>query len=670
MKKILGAVLIGIIAVAGWWVYKSKEKSAMSVPLIPREVLFGNPERALVRISPNGQYLSFCSNLNGVQNIFITKTDTPANSTPITEDNGRGIRRYFWLYDNQHIVYLKDDGGDENWRIHVVDVTTHHDQIFTPEKVNAYIYHVSDKFPDEILIGLNDRDTAYHDVYRLNIRTGEKTLILQNNQEFRDFVFDDDYKLRFASVTKGDGSTQCFKALPTEEPRKYNWESFMEYGIEDVYTTGLLGITRDGSLLYMTDSRGRDLNVLKEINLKTNTETVLAEAKKAEIEGIMASPITGTIQAYSTNYLRTEWAYFDKNLETHLQYIKKTLSGEVGIISRTSDDGIWVIADMKDDGPIGYYLYNTSQQKLTFLFYHRDALNAHALAKMEGVVIQARDGLEMPCYITKPSNTKGGPTPLVLVIHGGPWARDHWGYNPEAQWLANRGYAVLQVNYRGSTGFGKAFTSKGNLEWGRKMHEDLLDAVKWAVKEGIADPSKIAVYGGSYGGYASLWAATQSGDIFKCAIDVVGPSNLKTMLASFPAYWASFMEIAYRQVGDPRTNDGQVLLTERSPLTHVDKIQIPILIVQGEKDPRVIQNESEQIVNAMKEKALPYIYMLFLDEGHGFARPQNRFAFYGVAERFLAENLGGNFEMLTNEELDKTTLLPAHTTELKQRFSH
>lgn len=666
MKKILGIISLVAVVAAGYWIYKKKEKPDMNVPLIPREVLFGNPEKSMVKISPNGQYLTFGSNLEGVQNLFIAKIDTPNKAEPLTQDKGRGIRRYFWLYDNQHVVYLKDDGGDENWRIHVVDIHTKEDQIFTAENVNAYIYHMSDKFPAEILIGLNDRDKSYHDVYRLNIQTGEKTLILQNDQGFKDFIFDDEYKLRFASVTTPDGGVQYFKAVPTEEPRKYNWESFLQYGLEDVYTTGLLGLTSNGNLLYMIDSRGRDLNLLKEIDLTSHAEKVLAEATKAEIGGIIAHPVTGVIQAYSVNYLRNEWTCLDKEFESHFNILKQTLTGEIGIISRTYNDEIWILADMKDNGPIGYYQYRKGDRKLTFLFNHREVLNNYKLASMEGVVIKARDGLEMPSYLTRPLNATGS-VPLVLLVHGGPWSRDDWGYNAQAQWLANRGYAVLQVNYRSSTGFGKSFTSKGNLEWGGKMHEDLLDAVLWAIDQKIADPSKVAIYGGSYGGYASLWAATHSGDVFKCAVDIVGPSNLQTLLASFPPYWASFMEIAYRQVGDPRTEEGRELLKKRSPLSYVGNIKIPVLIAQGEKDPRVTQAESDQIVARMKEKGLPYIYMLFKDEGHGFARPENRFAFYGIAERFLSDNLGGRFEGLTNE-LEKTTLIPEHQTELKQRF--
>ena len=659
MKKLALLLCLAVIGGLGYLIYTKKVDPKMNDQLIPRNVLFGNPEKASVKLSSNGEYLSYLANLNGVLNIFTAKVSAIHDASSITKDTGRGIRQYFWLYDNKHIAYMKDDGGDENWCIHIVDIASKEDKTLTPEKANARIINVSDKFPEEILIGLNDRDESYHDVYRLNIVSGEKTLVLQNDKQFSDFTFDDDYNLRFASKTTPEGGCQYFKAIPTNEPGKYDWEIFIETGLEDIYTTNLIDLTHDGKTLYLLDSRGHNLNVLKEINLETNAEKILAEGKKADIGGIIVHPRTGIIEAYSIDYLRNEWTCLDEEFETHFNVIKTSLKGDVNIGSRTLDDNTWVVADMKDDGPVGYYLYKKDKKNLTFLFHHREALTKYQLAKMEGITIKARDGLELPAYLTKPLNAKG-PTALVLLVHGGPWARDNWGYDPEAQWLANRGYAVLQVNFRSSTGFGKAFISKGNLEWGGKMHEDLLDAVNWAVKKGIADPAKIAIYGGSYGGYAALWAATQSGDVFKCAVDIVGPSNLQTLLSTFPAYWASFMEIAYKQVGDARTEEGRALLKDRSPLTHVDKIKIPVLIAQGEKDPRVKQDESEQIVAAMKTKNLGYMYMLFMDEGHGFARPENKFAFYGIAERFLSDNLKGQCEGLTDDEIAKSTLTPEH----------
>lgn len=670
MKKVLWlSFFLLFFIITGYNMHFSNQNSLASAnnTIIPREVLFGNPEKMAVRLSANGRYLSYISPLNGVLNIHVAPADNLKNVEAITNDENRGIRSYFWLYDNMHIAYVKDDGGDENWQIHVVNVQTKQTQIFSPKGVHAQILGVSYKFPSEILIGLNERDKSYHDVYRLNIETGKKELVFQNDQGFRDFIFDDSYRLRFASVTTQDGGSQYFKAIPLDEPRQYNWESYLTTGLEDVYTTGLMGLTQDGDTLYLLDSRGRDLNLLKAIDLNDNSEVVLGEGKKADIGGIMANPLSGVIQGYSVNYLRNEWTFLDKTIEAHYTHLQKLITGELSIASRTLDDSKWIVADFKDDGPIGYYMYDTATKELQFLFNHKEVLTQYTLAKMRAVEIKARDGLVLPSYLTEPLNRKGA-VPLVVLVHGGPWARDHWGYHSEVQWLVNRGYAVLQVNFRASTGFGKSFISKGNKEWGAKMHEDLLDGVKWAIQEGVADPKNVAIYGGSYGGYAALWGATNSGDVFKCAVDIVGPSNLETLLASFPSYWASFMEIAYRQVGDPRTEEGRAFLKSRSPVTYVDNLKIPLLIAQGEKDPRVKQAESDQIVNALKAKDIPYIYLLFNDEGHGFARPKNRFAFYGVAEQFLAEHLGGRSESVTKDEIANTTLLDAHKATLLETY--
>lgn len=633
--------------------------------LIPRKILFGNPDKTAVRISRDGKYLSYISSLDNVLNIFISPIDDLSHSSPVTFDKGRGIRQYFWLYNNKYMVYVKDDGGDENWQIHSLDVTTKEDKILSPKKVNSRISAVSDKFPDEIIIGLNDRDERYHDLYKLNIITGEKTLILENTEEFRDFIIDDDYAIRFVSKSTAEGNTEYLEVSQTENGQ-YKYTPYLHVGLEDVYTTSLLGFSNDGTILYMLDSIGKDLNSLKAINTKTGEVQILGEGSKAEINGVITSPKTGLAEAYSENYLKNERICLDKNFENHMKILQKNLTGEITIANRTLDDSAWIVADMNDDKAMAYYLYSTQNQELKFLFTNKEDLKNYQLSKMEPVVIKARDDLELPSYLTKPLNTSR-PVPLILFVHGGPWARDDWGYDPEAQWLANRGYAVLQVNFRSSRGFGKSFVSKGNLEWGGKMHEDLLDGVKWAIDQKIADPSKIAIYGGSYGGYASLWAATNSPDIFKCAVDIVGPSNLNTLLATFPAYWTSFMEVAYKQVGDSRTEEGKKFLNDRSPLTYVEKLSIPLLIAQGEKDPRVKQDESEQFVKAMKEKNIPYIYMLFMDEGHGFARPENKAAFYGATEEFLAQNLGGRVEHLSNE-FDKSTLSDSNKKEILEQL--
>ncbi len=665
-KSIIFSSILALLSVFLYINYKPKRIDTMdNENLIPRKILFGNPDKTAVRISRDGKYLSYISSLENVLNIFIAKIDELDHSYPITFDKGRGIRQYFWLYNNQHIIYLKDDGGDENWQIHALNINTKEDKILSPAKVNGRILGVSDKFPDEIIIGLNDRDERYHDLYKLNVITGEKTLIFENTEELSDFIIDDYYKIRFGSKTMDGGNTEYLK-LSQAPDGKYQFVHYLTVSLEDVYTTSLLGFNNKGDILYMLDSTGKDLNSLKALNTKTGHVQILGEGYKAEINGITTSPKTGLVEAYSINYLKNEWICLDKRFEEHMKLLTKNLTGEIIIASRTFDDSIWIVADMNDDKAMSYYLYSTSTQNLKFLFTNKEDLKNYQLAKMEPIVIKARDGLELPSYITKPLNTSG-PVPLVLLVHGGPWSRDDCGYDPEAQWLANRGYAVLQVNFRSSRGFGKSFVSKGNLEWGGKMHEDLLDAVKWAIDQKIADPAKVAVYGGSYGGYASLWAATNSPNVFKCAVDIVGPSNLNTLLATFPAYWTSFMEIAYKQVGDPRTEEGKKFLSDRSPLTHAEKLSIPLLIAQGEKDPRVKQDESEQFVKAMKEKNIPYIYMLFMDEGHGFARPENKIAFYGATEEFLAHNLGGKAEKLTNE-LEKTTLPANNQKEILEKL--
>lgn len=644
----------------------SNKQIGENSPIIPRSILFGNPERSGVRVSQNGKYLTYLANKDGVRNVFIASIDNPNEALPITNDTNRGIQQYFWLHDNQHVAYLKDDGGDENWRIHVVDIRTKEDKVFTPAKVKAVIYKISEEFPDEIIIGLNDRNPAFHDIYRLNILNGQKTLIFKNDGKFYDFVFDYSYNLRFAATSTKGGGAAYYMAEPSHDKKNYTWKLFLKADADDFYTTEILKFTKDGNTLYVLDSRNRDINLLKEFNLKDHSEKVLAEGKKADIcDAIITHAKTGVIQACTTNYLRKEWMCLDNDFAVHLKQINQTIKGDLEILSKTNDDNLWIIAEIKDDGPIGYYLYSKAEKKLTFLFNNRDSLNDYQLAKMECVVIKARDGLDLPAYMTRPLNISGS-TPLVLVVHGGPVARDEWGYDPEAQWLANRGYTVLQVNYRASTGFGKSFISKGNCEWGRKMHEDLLDAVKWAKDKGIANTDKIAIYGLSYGGYAALWGATNSGDIFKCAVDGFGRSNLQNYFERIPAYWQPNIEQLYRRIGDPRTKEGMASLKERSPLTHVSKLKIPVLIAHGEKDSRVKQVESEEIVSAMKEKNLPYIYMLFMDEGHGFARPENRLAFYSIVESFLADNLGGSYQAITSE-LDNTTLKQEHKEYLKNK---
>ena len=427
--------------------------------------------------------------------------------------------------------------------------------------------------------------------------------------------------------------------------------------MEDLFTTGPVDFDLTGNSVYMVDSRGRDTAALKSINLDTGTAKTLAKDRDADISGgILIHPIEKTVQAVSSTYERKKWHVLDKSLKRDFKKLKKVADGELSIISRTLDDTQWIVAFEMDDAPVGYYRYDRTAKEAHFLFTNRSQLEGLPLAKMHSEVIKSRDRQNLVSYYTLPrsSDPKGKgrpkkPLPTVLWVHGGPWWRDFWGYDPVHQWLANRGYAVISVNFRGSTGFGKKFINAANKEWGGRMHDDLVDAVKWAVKKRIADPQRVAIMGGSYGGYATLVGMTFTPETFACGIDIVGPSNLITFLETIPPYWQPTIEMWATRVGDHRTEEGRSLLAERSPINSVDKISKPLLIGHGAKDPRVKRPESDQIVNAMQRQNIPVTYVVYPDEGHGFARPENRLSFFAVAEAFLAEHLGGRAEPIGND---------------------
>jgi len=624
----------------------AKPSATDGTPLIPRLVLFGNPDKASARLSHDGTKLSYLAPKDGVLNVFVGPVDKPDEAKPVTNDTQRGIRSYSWAYDNKHILYVQDSKGDEDWHVYSVDLESGETNDLTPMKgVAAQIEGVSEKFPSEIIVGINDRDPQFHDLYKINIGSGEKEL-LQKNTEFAGYVVDDDFKVRFASKMMPDGSLQYLE--PNGEG---GWKDYINVGADDTLSTAIAGFDKSGQKLYLTDSRDRNTSALVEIDLADGAQKVLASSDKADLSGVVAHPTEKNIQAVSFDYLRPEWQVLDPAIQGDLDYLKSVADGELQIASRTQDDTKWIVAYVMDDGPVRYYLYDRPNKKADFLFTNRKSLEGQPLAKMHPQVIKARDGLELVSYLTLPvaSDPDGDgrpnePLPLVLLVHGGPWARDTWGYDTEHQLLANRGYAVLSVNYRGSTGLGKEFANAGNKEWAGKMHDDLIDAVDWAVNEKIADPARVAIMGGSYGGYATLVGLTFTPEKFACGVDIVGPSNIFTLLSTIPAYWAPMIQMFKDRVGDPTSEEGKKLLGERSPLNYVEKINKPLLIAQGANDPRVKQSEADQIVAAMKEKKIPMTYVLFPDEGHGFARPQNNLAFYAVAEAFLAEQLGGRYE--------------------------
>ncbi len=648
------------------------------VPLIPRKVLFGNPERGGAQISHDGKKIAYLAPVDGVMNVWVGPADDFTKAKPITADKNRGIRQYSWAYTNDHILYMQDDGGDENWRVYSVDVNsaqakdlTPFDSITGPDgkpimlpsgkpmRPAAVMEGVSEKFPDEILIGLNNRNPQFHDIYRCNIRTGVLTKMYENN-EWASITADDNYDLRLASRFSPDGGMEYVKF-----GEHYATEPFEKVGMEDSLTTAFSGFDKSGNVLYFTDSRGRDTGAFFSRDMNSGKDTLLAEDPRCDAGGVLADPKTGLVQAVSFNYLRNEWTILDKTLQPDFDYLKTVRKGEFVIVSRSSDDTRWIVIYAMDNAPSYVYLYDRRNDgkpgAAKFLYSNRPELEKQPLSPMHPLEIKSRDGLTLVSYLTLPAaSDKDGdarpdkPLPMVLFVHGGPWARDSWGYNPYAQWLSNRGYAVLQVNFRGSTGFGKKFINAGNLEWAGKMHNDLLDAVKWSVNEKIADKSKVAIMGGSYGGYATLVGLTFTPDEFACGVDIVGPSNIVTLLNTIPPYWAPALELFKKRVGDHTSEDGRKFLESKSPLSRVDQIKKPLLIGQGANDPRVKQSEADQIVSAMQQRQIPVTYVLFPDEGHGFARPENNTAFNALTEGFLSKHLGGRFEP-AGDSVEKST---------------
>jgi len=634
--------------------------------LIPRAVLFGNPDKASAQLSPDGTKIGHLAPLDGVLNVWVGPADDPAAAKPVTKDTGRGIRFYGWAYTNTHILYIQDKNGDENWRVYRVDLTTGAIKDLTPfEGVQARIQEVSPKFPHEILVALNDRVPELHDIYLIDIGTGEKRLI-QKNDGFVSFVTDDEYHVRIAKRMTPDGGSEMLR--PTGDG---GWEPFMKIAMEDALTTSPVEFDRTGKILHMVDSRDRNTAALIALDLESGSQVLLAEDSRADVSDVMIHPTEKNLQAVAFTYERKHWQVLDDAIAPDMATLRTVADGDVEVMSRTLDDRSWIVAYVMDNGPVRYFRYDRERRQAQFLFSNRKGLEGLPLAKMSPVVIRSRDGLNLVCYSTLPigSDTDGDgrpdePLPMVLVVHGGPWARDVWGYNALHQWLANRGYAVLSVNFRGSTGFGKMFINTSTREWGAKMHDDLIDAVRWAIQEGIADPGRVAIMGGSYGGYATLIGLTLTPESFACGVDIVGPSNLVTLIESIPPYWQPQVELWATRVGDHRSEDGRAFLTERSPLTYVDRIQRPLLIGQGANDPRVKQAESDQIVQAMRDKNIPVTYVLFPDEGHGFARPENRLSFYAVAEAFLSACLGGRYEPIDDDFKGSSITVPAGAEEV------
>ena len=615
--------------------------TADAVPLVPREVLFGNPEKVQPRISPDGKRLAYIAPLNGVLNVWVGEIGGADDAfKAVTNDTDRGIRAFFWGQDNARILYVQDVGGDENWRLYDVELASGTMRDLTPfEGVQAQLLAEEKKFPTELLVGLNQENPQLHDVYHLDLETGELEMILKN-PGIVGFVADPEMRVRAGLQPRPDGGMNLVGRRPGATAEQ--WEVFLEVDSDDALGTAPIGFTADGSSLYLLSSVDANASRLLRVDLTTGVANILAEDPQYDVSGVMSNPDTKEIQMVSFTKARTEHVVIDPSIADDMSAIQQIQPGDFTFLGRDHADRTWLIGFTVDDGPVAYYAWDRAEKKATFLFHHQPALSQYTLASMEPFSFAARDGLEVHGYLTFPPGAERRDLPAVLMVHGGPWARDSWGFNPEAQWLANRGYVSIQVNFRGSTGYGKEFVNAGNKQWAAAMHDDLIDAVEYVVGQGWVDRKRVAISGGSYGGYAALVGATFTPDVFCCAVDVVGPSNLKTLIESIPPYWAPIVAQFHERVGNPETEAD--LLWERSPLSRVDQIKIPILVAQGANDPRVKQAESEQIVNAMREKGIDHVYLLFGDEGHGFAKPENRMKFFQTAEQFLAKHLGGRFE--------------------------
>ena len=623
-------------------------------PMISRADLFGDPVRAGAELSPRGDKIAFLAPRDGVQNVWVMSVDNPNQAQPVTADASRGVRYYAWTQDGGSILYIQDDQGDENWRLYVVDAATGQNRALTPAGARALVLGISPTDPGGVVVALNERDPAWSDVYRYDIRTGARTLLQRNNNSadvrgFASFVVDRDNHLRLGLKTLTDGSVQVWaRAGPGR------WGALFTIPFEDVQQSQPIAFAADGKSFLMYDSTGRDRAGLVRVDATTGEKTVLGESQRADVVDVWLNPTTNAPEAYAADYLRHEWRALDPEAQADLDYLSAHLQGEARVVSRSLDDKRWIVVEDGPTTPARSYLYDRTDpanRRLTLLFRHRPALERMPLQPTTPVEIEARDGLTLVSYLTLPvgSDANGDalpdhPEPLVLLVHGGPWGRDSYGFNAMHQWLANRGYAVLSVNFRGSMGFGKAFLNAGNGEWGGKMQEDLLDAMQWAVEHGVARPDHVAIMGGSYGGYAALAGLTFAPDQFACGVSFDGISNLTTLFDSIPPYWTAYREELYLRVGDPRTPQGRQALRQRSPLNYANQIHRPLLLAQGTRDPRVSRADADALAANLRGRRTPLVYITYPDEGHGLARWQNRLSFYAVAEHFLSGCLGGRSE--------------------------
>jgi len=608
--------------------------------LIPRSVLFGNPERSSPQISPDGTMLAYLAPDQGVLNVWV-RTLGKTDDRVITNDRKRGIRNFSWQYDSKSILYGQDQGGDENWRIYQTNVASKQTKDLTPfEKSRADIIALDPNHPETLLIQSNKRDSKVFDVYSVNLKTGALTLDTQNPGDVQGWQADNDLQVRAAQITTDDGGT----LIRVRDDVKSPWRELMKWGPEETLGN-IVGFSPDNKSLLIITSLDANAARLLAVDVASGKRTVVAEDPQFDASFAVTHPKTNKLQAVVFLRERRDFQILDSDIKADFEALHKVREADISNVSRDVKDDKWIVTFEGDDSPVYYYLYDRATKQATMLFSNRPALEKYKLAKVKPVEYTARDGMKIYGYLTTPAGTEAKNLPMVVFPHGGPWGRDLWGGDPYAQWLANRGYAVLQPNFRASTGYGKQYLNAGDRQWAGAMHTDLLDGKDWVVQQGIADPKKICIMGGSYGGYATLAGVAFSPDAFACGVDIVGPSNLNTLLKTIPPYWSTFLAVFHKRMGED-----EAFLKSQSPLFKADEIKVPLLIGQGKNDPRVNKAESDQIVAAMRKNNKPVEYYVFPDEGHGFARPENRMAFNAVSEEFLAKYLGGRFEPASDAE--------------------
>jgi dipeptidyl aminopeptidase/acylaminoacyl peptidase len=628
---------------------KDTKDSAVDLPpIIDRELIFGNPEIAGAQLSPDGKFLAFQKPWKDTRNIYVKGVDERFEAARLlTTETKRPIPEFFWTRDGKYILYVKDNDGDENYNVYAVDPNAKpaagaeapaSRDLTGLKGVRVELSDVPKSDPDVVYIGLNDRDKAWHDLYKLKISTGEKTLMRKNTERIERWQFDLQGNLRLATRSAENGDTEILRVDPDKFAKIYSCTVFE--------TCAMIRFQKDGKRAYMETNKGGDINLSALALLDPETgKTEILESdpqKRVDFGRVFFDEATDEL-AFTTYEEDRPRRYFkDKGFGADFKWLQGKFPGrEIDLSSSTLDEQTWLVTSSSDTEPGETYLFDRKNHKLVLQYREREKLPRESLAEMRPVHYKSSDGLEIPAYLTLPKGVPAKNLPTIIFPHGGPWGRDVWGYNGYAQFFANRGYAVLSMNFRGSTGYGKKFLDGGNQEWGRKMQDDVTWGVKYLVDEGIADPKHVGIFGGSYGGYATLAGVAFTPDLYAAAVDLFGPANLITLLDSIPPYWESVRQMFYQRMGNPNTPEGKALLVERSPLASAAKIKTPLMIAQGANDPRVNHAESEQIVIALRDRGFPVEYLLIPDEGHGFARPVNNMASVMATEIFFARYLGG-----------------------------